>query len=250
MEIQNYELYVQRMEKSMVDKLWFAKKIPSEVGAYVDFGCADGAMLSHIHILFPEAKLYGIDANEHMIEQARRKCPFAEFHHRFFNGIPEDSVLVLSSVIHEVFSYGDSNSVSAFWDYVFNTGFRYVAIRDLMVSNFSLRPAEVPLIESIEKYGNKQQLKDYTDIWGDISLQKDAIHFLLKYKYVENWDREVRENYFPITLEHLLNLTPCKYKINFLHHYILPYTKNMIQKDFCTSFPDNTHVKLLLGKCP
>lgn len=69
----------------------------------------------------------------------------------------------------------------------------------------------------------------------------------MKYRYKENWDREVRENYFPITLEQLLSKIPTyKYEIIYFEDYILPFTSNKIKQDFDVDIHDNTHVKLLL----
>ena len=77
---------------------------------------------------------------------------------------------------------------------------------------------------------------------------RNFLHFLMKYKYVENWDREVKENYFPITLEELLKKIPYDYEIVYINTYCLPYTRSVVEKDFGISIKDNTHVKLLLRK--
>ena len=42
------------------------------------------------------------------------------------------------------------------------------------------------------------KLKLLKNIGGKIdTLYNKITHFLLKYKYLENWDREVKENYLP-----------------------------------------------------
>ena len=50
----------------------------------------------------------------------------------------------------------------------------------------------------------------FEDVWGPIcdvekkSINvKNLIHFLIKYRYQENWEREVRENYLPVTQDKL-----------------------------------------------
>lgn len=67
-------------------------------------------------------------------------------------------------------------------------------------------------------------------------------HYLNRQLY-----REVRENYFPITLEQLLSKIPTyKYEIIYFKDYTLPFTSSKIKQDFDVDIHDNTHVKLLL----
>ena len=44
----------------------------------------------------------------------------------------------------------------------------------------------------------KKELIDFSNKWGTIDNYKNLIHFLLKYRWKVNWNREVNENYFPI----------------------------------------------------
>lgn len=53
-------------------------------------------------------------------------------------------------------------------------------------------------------------LRSFEDVWGDVCdvrarkvNVKNLIHFLVKYRYVENWEREVQENYFPVSQDRL-----------------------------------------------
>jgi hypothetical protein len=72
------------------------------------------------------------------------------------------------------------------------------------------------------------------------------IHYLLKYRYTENWDREVRENYLPLTKETLISKIPSHYEIVYQEHYTLPYIKHQVQKDCDIVLNDCTHFKILL----
>lgn len=75
------------------------------------------------------------------------------------------------------------------------------------------------------------------------------IHFLMKYRYMRNWDRENNENYFPITLEKLLSMIPTeKYEIVYFQNYVLPFTSDQVKKDFDITIRDNTHIKILLKR--
>ena len=55
-------------------------------------------------------------------------------------------------------------------------------------------------------------LNDFENKWGSINNNyRTLLHWLLKYKYVINWSREVYENYLPITLEFLKNNWRCDF---------------------------------------
>ena len=70
----------------------------------------------------------------------------------------------------------------------------------------------------------------------------------MKYRYIENWERESREDYFPIYLEELLEKIPVGYEIIYLDHYTLPYAKAKVKEDIGVDIVDNTHCKILLGR--
>lgn len=53
--ISNMDIYNKRMEIGWEDKLFFLKKISPD--SIVDFGCADGAILSKIKSINPNIKL-------------------------------------------------------------------------------------------------------------------------------------------------------------------------------------------------
>ena len=74
------------------------------------------------------------------------------------------------------------------------------------------------------------------------------LHFMMKYRYGENWEREKRENYFPITKEELIKLIPDNYEIVYHEEYALDWVKNKIYEDFKYKVEDNTHIKLILKR--
>ena len=109
-------------------------------------------------------------------------------------------------------------------------------------------------------YVNKQQLntvrrsqyakwlEDFERVWGKVETQRQLVHFLLKYKYTQNWDREVNENYFPIFTEDFMKRIPNSYRIVYKDIFTLPYTSWQIRKDFGFELTDNTHIKLVLER--
>jgi hypothetical protein len=67
----------------------------------------------------------------------------------------------------------------------------------------------------------------------------------LKYKYVENWDREVKENYLPFMLSLLQYRLNFSYERKYEKRYCLPYLKDLFKKDFNIDFIGYTHYNLL-----
>lgn len=252
MNINSYNVYLDRMKKSYQDKLFFVDKI-DDIGGIIDFGCADGTLLEHIHECLPNVTLVGYDIDNTMIDYAKQKNQFASFSSDFdycFEYVAaENSLLNLSSVIHEVYSYSTCEDIELFWDRVFEYNFKYIAIRDLCASESMNRPSNINDVVKVIQKADKELLREYESIWGSIRENKNLVHYLMKYRYVENWDREVRENYFPLSLEKLLSKIPTdKYEIIYFDNYILPFTAGKVKEDFDIELHDNTHVKLLLRR--
>ena len=136
--ISNYISYNSGMNKSYLDKIFFLDKVEG-IESILDFGCASGDILKHIHDIDSDLKLYGYDNDSNMIDIANgRYSDIAIFESDFEELItylnPETSLLNLSSVIHEVYSYSKLQEINRFWKRVYETGFRYISIRDLCVS--------------------------------------------------------------------------------------------------------------------
>lgn len=253
--INNYDVYNKRMDKSFQDKMFFLDKIKDNVEAIVDFGCADGALIRHLSEL-TNIKLVGYDSDYNMIDIAKSKtnkdnCLFNEDFGEIIEEeiIPQESLLNISSVIHEVYSYLDSKDIEIFWNMVLDSNFKYISIRDLCASESINRPSNINDYTKLIQKAKPRFLSDFESVWGSVRENRNLVHYLLKYRFLENWDREVRENYFGLSLERLLSKIPMdKYEIIYFENYILPYTANKIKEDFDIELHDNTHVKLLLKK--
>jgi trans-aconitate methyltransferase len=241
------------MQKSMEDKLFFLDSI-KDAEYFVDYGCADGTLMELTKEHIPDIKLHGIDMSEEMINRAKQKLPDATF---TCSNMPyigrefeyDKAALNLSSVLHEVYSYSTKEQIEEFWKYVNNCGYKYIIIRD-MVSNIDYADAKESDVEKVRN--NKQyesKLKEFEDIWGTIDNQRNLIHFLLKYRYNVNWNREVRENYIPLTDVGLLEeLDLYRYDAVYSDEFTLPFLKDTIKKDFDIDIEDVTHIKLVLKK--
>lgn len=251
MEIKNYSVYLNRMQKSVLDKMFFMDKVFEPFSNIVDFGCANGELIKALQALFGEYRYVGYDISEEMLSAARANVPSAEFYSDWdmIKVDHSDSLLNISSVLHEVYSYSSKEEIDLFWKRVLDSGFKYIAIRDMMLSEADRTGIDAEqhiLVVKDEKYADK--LRDYERIWGKIATQHDLVHYLLKYKYTENWEREVRENYLPITIERLLETVPENYEVTYINHFTLPYTAWQIRNDFGIELTTPTHIKLILRR--
>jgi len=254
-EIKNLQLYNARMAKGLEDKLFFTDKIDAKI--FVDFGSADGTLLTFLSNKYPDAECIGYDINGKMVRIAKSKnegkenIAFTTSWNNIENYLKKKrkkSALILSSVIHEVYAYSKPEQIKKFWNDVFNSGFDYIVIRDLMLSTSSYKKSNEEDVKKIKEKSNQKLLNDFENKQGLIERNKNMLHFLMKYKYENNWKREVLENYFPITVEELLSMIPSSYKITYKNTFVLPYAKDMIKKDFDIEIKDTTHIKLILEK--
>ena len=248
-QVADMQGYVEKMEKSLLDKLFFIDKIWEPIETVLDFGCANGVLIRSLQQLFPEYRYVGYDISQPMIARAKEICPDTEFY-TIWEEIPitpSSTLLNISSTLHEVYAYGTKESIAEFWNRVWNTGFGYIAIRDMMVS--SRIPTQITPEEQEKVQGlYPEKLAQYQEIWGPVKERFHLIHYLLKYRYTENWEREVRENYLPISTEQLLSLIPDTYEIVYKEHYLLPFIGQQIYKDCGIRLKEATHFKLLLKR--
>lgn len=259
-EIANREAYNLAMSKSMIDKMFFMDKIDESVTTVFDFGCADGVLIGTLARLFPEMCYVGYDLDEDMIRKARERS--GDLGNVFFFSSLRDfdawaadrkldfrkTALNLSSLIHEVYSYGTAESIEDFWRFVTESGFGYIAIRDMCLDCSAQRPA---LKEDVIKVRSGYDLKliaQFEALHGSITDNRNLIHFLLKYRYKDNWEREVRENYLPVSVEDIMGRitgNTSGYRLIYFDHYILPFFARSVKRDFDISVKDYTHVKFI-----
>ena len=244
--IANMNMYTAGMRKSIQDKLWFLDKVADKVDSMVDYGCADGALLYEIHNLYPSIRLYGYDNNVEMLQRASTLCPFATYSQRTIKAPSSISLLIASSVIHEIHSY--SADIKSEYSNIFDSGYRYIAIRDMFYTKDAVRKTDGYKLASVLRKEPLSKVHDFERFHGPITENVNFLHYLLKYRYAENWEREVRENYFPQSLEEFLSKIPQEYKIASVQPYILPFTRTKIYRDFGFWLEDTTHAQILLEK--
>lgn len=251
--ILDYKTYTTEMNKGIDDKLFFMNLI--NLDSLLDYGCADGNLIEHMQYNFPDVKYIGYDFNEKMINMAKnKKVPNSFFSSDLKEAkshLLEKSGILCSSLIHEVYSYGTPEQIEDFWKEIYSGDYTYVIIRDMALSQESLDNNPLSLFSDITKVRNKaskNHLEQFESIWGSIDDRKNLIHFLLKYRYVNNWSREVFENYLPCSIEEHFSKIPDFYEIVHFEHFVLPFQKEVIMNDFGISLEEPTHIKVILKK--
>ena len=260
------EAYNNSMRKSMKDKLFFLDFIPEEKCIFVDFGCADGSLLTAIYEMDIEGdfhnKYIGYDISSEMIDLAKTKFNYCTDKVLFTSNWKDvesklktwkgTKILILSSVIHEVYSYAkDRQEISDFWDKVINTNFDYICVRDMMYSQDMDRNTSPNLYNAFITWRTlemKTQVDQFSSKYGSIQNNLNFVHFLLKYRWTINWDREVNENYFPIEVNAFLDNFEYKYNITYLQRFRIPFLEQCWEKDFNIKIDDYTHIKAIFER--
>jgi len=245
-EIKNPQQYLERMSKPLQEKLKIAKFIPVSAKTFLDVGCADGTVTLALADMYPEINFLGIDMNEEFIKIAQKnvdkrtnvKFECCYLRERLANTEKFDVVL-FCSVLHEFFSYGEgiSTVVKALSDaHEILEKDGILIIRDMILYDYADK-SSLWLEEMKEKVvargGIFFQFSDFEKIFGKIDSVKQLNHFLLKYMYSDNWNREGKENYVPVSFEkydELFNLLSMQ--ILFQRSSALPYLKDKWKDDF------------------
>ena len=247
--IKNMDVYNAGMRKSMLDKIWWLDKIDDDITTVIDYGCADGALLSMVSEMNPNLNLYGYDFNDEMIDLACNNVPDGVFDSNY--GVicsitPEkyNAILIASSVFHEIENY--SRNATTEYERIFNNGYKYIAIRDMFVSEKSYGISDQLTVAKIRQQFDYNKIKEFETHIGSLDYNQNLLQFFLTYRYDANWDREVRENYFPHTIEEFLHKIPEHYEVVHFEHYVLPFTREQVWKDFGVQLTEHTHGKILL----
>lgn len=254
--ITDIQSYIDGMGLSMKDKLSFVvDNINFDV--IVDFGCANGSYLANISKTNPNAKLIGYDLDPTMLSKAKSILGNGAILTDNWDQVVSElqkyksPLLNLSSVIHEVYSYSNSSTIKFFWEkQVFGGEFKFISIRDMIPSS-SMSKNEMNNfkddVKKVRKISDQKYLKSFEKKWGSINDNyRTFVHYLLKYKYIENWEREVNENYLPVSLETLKSKIPSNYRIALEDDFVLPYLQNQVKNDFGITITHSTHTKLIL----
>ena len=257
----NYNVYNDRMRRSMWDKAFFMDKVP-DAQAIVDYGCADGSLVRFLHGLFPTMRFIGFDIDPAMIAAANAQREENTWFFSDIEAVPaklremkipgSQTAINFSSVFHEVFHY--SFDLSMIKEMIASVDPQYLVVRDMMYDSLAdetiiSREIEARVREALPGW----QIADFEKAHGPIRLRKNLVHLLLKYKYTENWPRECAENYFSYTMEDLTAVLndDHRYRPILFSRYILPWIRCDIENKFGIDSGNEftTHFSLILGKC-
>lgn len=246
-EIVNIESYTAGMRKSMMDKLWFMDQVHSDVQRIVDYGCGDGTLLKMVQEIDPGVICCGYDFNPEMLELARKTTSaiFSDNRESFIQDTSH-TLLNASSVFHEIHAYSDD--IEEEYAYIFTSGFKYIAIRDMFYSEKAVRKSDPVSLARVYQHYPIEKLREFEQHIGPLEENHNLLQFFLTYRYKENWDREVRENYFPYSVEQFLSKMPNDYEVVHFAHYTLPFLRTVVLEDFGVQLQDATHAKILLRR--
>ena len=240
------------MSKGLTDKAFFLKRIKPDF--ILDFGCADGALISYIRQEYPDIQCAGYDISPAMENHFKVNNPDVPFfsdwnaarnHAKKFH----NSCILLSSVIHEVYSYGDPKEIHQFWNDIFGSNFEYVVIRDTIPKGIDKIKDFKGDIEKVKRVVDPILLADYEQKWGKLeSSYRNFIRFLLVYRYKHNWARESLENYLPLTYNTLIRKIPDNYRIIYDKSFKFKPVASDITKDYGISVRKDTHLKMIIRK--
>lgn len=275
-EFVNLAYYNQNMSKGLEDKLFFLNHLDLKEGGsyiFVDFGCADGTLINALYEIMESKKIHcyfiGYDISETMIDLAKTKFAHNSYNVMFttsWDDVKEklslysamEGILILSSVIHEIFSYSNGpKDIFDFFEKMNNRHFRYICVRDMMCSKDLDRDirtsTDVSVLNSVLDHmpcgsGEGKYLREFEKIYGSIrENMKNLVHYLLKYRWKINWNREVHENYFASTIEEFVEHMQ-NYNVNYLERFRVPFLEKCWKEDFEVVLQDYTHVKIIFER--
>lgn len=249
--------YTNNMATSMYDKLWFLNHFFAwdEIEAVLDYGCADGVMIEYLHSIFPGKEFYGYDISNIMINLASERCNgYGNFSTNLDcimqNINPKRTLVILNSIVHEIYSYSPDEEIQNFWTWLKDNQFRAVALRDMACLNpfsdlWSNESEILNAYRNMPEYA--ERLADFEQYWGNISTEKLFIKWLLCKDYVKNWDREMREEYLPLSHSAMIYNFQymCGYDITYNKTRPLPYIQEQIFKETGHILGNNTHTYIL-----
>lgn len=243
----NYDVYLDKMEKAMEDKLFFLNHIDiNEYDYIIDFGCADGTLVSKLGI--NPNKIILVDKDLKMLELASQKVGTDNLYVDVLK-IPiykidnKKVLLILSSVLHEM----DYEEKKRLYDFI-RSAIDTVVVRDMIHPEGLIQHEEVSeeAINKIIADSNPQVVYKWCSHKGTIDTIVKASEYLLKMDYIENYDLEIKERYFsgnPNNLNvYLVKFGP--FKIVYEKDFTIP---PMIEKQKKYGLPNfRTHRKVIL----
>lgn len=253
--IQNINIYNTRMQKGMEDKLFFLPQLPNTPFLFVDFGCADGTLLKFLLDSYPNSLGMGIDSNTDMLHLAKKNCSSLDYNRVFFyeslNDCLKDisyrftdtiKILNFSSVFHEIYHYCSQVGRDEILKITFSGVFDKIFIRDMGFLSQNKQTLQEDLNKFYSHVEYKKMIEEFEGCFGSLKEYKNFVHFLMKYKYQENWDRECSENYFFDYYDLIKRMNYYSYDMK---QYQLPYFTSLWERELDIKVSGLTHFQLI-----
>ncbi|HLY72693.1 MAG TPA: methyltransferase domain-containing protein [Planctomycetota bacterium] len=234
-----YAVYAAGMEASAVDKAKLLRFV--RPGVIADLGCGTGTVTELLRRKFPHSRLVGVDCSPEMIRRCRKRLPGGEFRQKdicepLFEPGSVDSI-VLCSILHEVFSYKgyDYSAVRRTLGHcsaALRRGGRLIlrdgvkpARQDVVYLTFLNAAAYEKFIRFSREFGSSQIVWRLKDRRIQVA-RRDAMEFLTKYIYDENWKYEVKEQFGVFTLsDWAVELRKVGLRVIHRESYLIPWLK-------------------------
>jgi hypothetical protein len=254
--------YNEDMTRSLGSKLFFMPLLPmAEVGLVTDLGCADGSLLKAVHKVFPYKTYVGVDNDAAQLWALAKNFPEA-MGRNYLPHAPDGlswsgnkSVLILSSVLHEIFS-GPNFKWECQWQEIERKGYDYIVIRDFGLPQWTYHePTPEAWLLRINGHRDLEDLLDsFENRYGHISEMANCLHFLLKCPWRENWEHEMEEDYVAQSRESIIHHTGSG---RYRPIYIKSTTSKAFTQRLADQFgitspmgPPHTHLEMVLERLP
>lgn len=241
--------YLKRLDAGLLEKLRIAFAIPKDAKRVLEVGSGTGSMLCVLARLFPDKEFVGIDADAEFVKLANAKAQEegltnVTFKHSWLHDMlwpkkHEFDVVIFCSVLHEFFSYGRgiASVTNALGDAhaLLSVG-GVVIIRDMILDDWTKTAVDLVPTFTKKVLGCKhleRQIAEFTKKYGEFKSLYEFNHFLLKYMYTENWERELGEDYVAVTTDQYKMALPLAgLHIEYLWSYTIPYLEEKWRHDF------------------
>ena len=248
------KIYCESMAKSLDDKLFFLNEIDiNDYDYIVDFGCADGRILEVLDERLTNKKtiLVGIEKNKVMADQlvllaARTKHTMLVstkliIDDEIFNLLKREdkkNLIIFSSVLHEY----DWKNFKQFF-ILFDT----IVMRDMQCPEKFWYKVTESTRSLVTKDFPGELLAKLERKYGYINDLERLYKYFLMYRYADNFDHELQEDYFSIIWENLKEWLTYDYVFHVLYEkdYILPFIKQDIKTKFGYELKYPTHKQII-----
>ena len=252
--------YLEKMEKSMQEKLFFIERLDLNNKILIDFGCANAVLIQRLmEMNFKNTTFVGVESNPMFLDMCKElennSLNFKAFGgllqvELYLKALKEDGdnrgvILLCSSVLHELsFKYQEYITMFAhkFCD--------HFVIRDMIwLDRYGDMPLEAPLKLLHKIIRRTNDLEHFQDFFRkrDYSF-KSIAEYLLKYRYVENWETEMAEDYMSVDWRMIRNFAneSCCGVVVYENVYTNTYIADHVMEDFYIDMYWPTHCQMII----